>query len=131
MELGIRATDWWRRRRLTPARLDQMRWYDGHAELPTDLDRHEIAVVGQRGKPKWAVLECPCGFAHRIDINLSAARDPSWRLDTTRLSLFPSIDSSDGERRCHFWLQGGRVLWAADSTGGRPMFGRRRRQPTG
>jgi uncharacterized protein DUF6527 len=61
--------------------------------------------------PKWLVLECPCGEGHRLQVNLSAARQPSWRLVDleTGPNVFPSVDFDALKRRCHFWIRNGRV----------------------
>lgn len=114
MVVRARLIDWWRRRRFTEPRIDQVRWYASQADLPASLPRHELAVVGDSVRPKWAVLECPCGAGHRLQVNLSPHRQPCWRviLDAgVELGLYPSVDFDAPERRCHFWLRDGRVQW--------------------
>ncbi|MFP1155603.1 DUF6527 family protein [Mycobacterium sherrisii] len=62
------------------------------------------------------MLECPCGRGHILELNLAHPRRARWTLTTSggsrRVlpSLSPSVDSKAG-RRCHFWLQKGRVRW--------------------
>jgi Family of unknown function (DUF6527) len=117
--------DWWRRRRRGRARVDQARWYATRADLPEDLPRNQLALIGEPSAPKWAVLECPCGAGHRLQLNLSALRSPHWRMVTVTdaPSLFPSIDFHTSQRRCHFWLREGRVDWVGNS--GRRQVGQR------
>jgi len=112
-----RVIDWWRRRRWTRPRIDQIRWYRTHADLPDDLPRHELAAVGSPEKPKWFVLECPCGTGHRIQVNASTHHRPRWSLTTHRdkPSLRPSVDFDEPTRRCHFWLRDGGVRWVGNS----------------
>lgn len=109
-----RLTDWWRRRRLSAPRVDQVETYRSQSELPQSLPRRQLALVGTLQSPKWLVLECPCGEGHRLHVNLSAARQPCWRLIAaeTGPSVFPSIDFDAIERRCHFWIRDGRVRWS-------------------
>jgi hypothetical protein len=106
---------WWRRRRWTAPRVKHVREYDRRSDVPSDLPCRTLAIV--TGSPGWAIFECPCGTAHdRIEVLLSARSDlPAWRLDMSepKPTLHPSIDSQ-GERRCHFWLQRGKVLWVPD-----------------
>jgi hypothetical protein len=108
--------DWWRRRRRGSPRVDEVRWYASHAELPESLPRHRVAVIGAPHRPKWLVLECPCGTGHRLEVNLSPSRRPFWILGLDPgPSVEPSIDLRDAHRRCHFWLLEGRVRWTPDS----------------
>jgi hypothetical protein len=114
-----RLVDLWRRRRLSRPKIDRIVRYTELPDLPTDLDRHALAVCGPPDAPKWAAFECPCGRGHRIVVNLRAERSPRWRLgdaDGPGLSLWPSIDSH-AEVRCHFWLEDGRVTWVKDRPG--------------
>jgi hypothetical protein len=112
----VRAlTDWWRRRRWTRPRIDHVEHYASVAEIPDDLDRHTVAVVGSAEAPKWAAVTCPCGNGHRLLVSLQRSHRPHWRLLVCdgAVGLEPSIDSID-ERRCHFWLRDGRVEWVSD-----------------
>ncbi len=115
MGLSRALTDWWRRRRLTAPQIDRVARYPRVGDIPEDLDRHTLALVGPNDAPKWAALACPCGYGHRVVVSLQAAHHPHWRLVTGngRHGLWPSIDSV-AERRCHFWLREGRVRWIDD-----------------
>lgn len=104
--------DWWRRRRVTPPRVRATRRYDSPAEVPDELPRQILALVGAEEHLKWAILECPCGRGHRLMLPLRPGRRPHWRFTPTPAGpdLFPSVDSLT-EFRCHFILRHGRVLW--------------------
>ncbi len=65
------------------------------------------------GSPaKWAVMACPCGQGHTIDLNLAHGDREQWKIDVwPQPSISPSVDIKDPSRRCHFWLRDGRVRW--------------------
>jgi len=87
------------------------------AEVPTELSRHAVYVVGSPAHPKWAVFECPCADSHRLALNLAPTHYPSWRLvvDRGRPTIWPSVDVRAG-KRCHFFLRSGRVLRVRDAS---------------
>ncbi|WP_375341732.1 DUF6527 family protein [Patulibacter defluvii] len=111
-----RLIDWWRRRRWTAPRYVQVAYCDSRADLPTDLKRRTIAIVGSPDRPKWAIFACPCGTGHDIALNLAPTRRPAWTVNVGhgRATLHPSVDSVTDERRCHFWVRNGRVSWARE-----------------
>jgi hypothetical protein len=52
-------------------------------------------------------------------VNLDIRRRPAWRMDAVRpLTIQPSIDDITKSRRCHFFIRGGKVVWALDDQGG-------------
>ena len=107
-----RLIDWWRRRRRNAARINKIARYPSAAELPAQLGRHVVAVAGD--PPAWAALECPCGGGHRLTIRIRQHSQATvWRLDQGPAgpSLYPSVDFDSAVRRCHFWLERGRVRW--------------------
>ena len=80
------------------------------AELPSTLPRQQLVILGDPGK--WAVMACPCGRGHDINLNLANSGTTRWTItDTKAPSLRPSIDVQDPAGRCHFWLRDGRVYW--------------------
>lgn len=117
--MGLTSTfvDWWRRRRLGVPRIDRIEYMTSPNDLPDQISRRVVYVVGNSAYQKWAMFMCPCGTGHLITLNLQVTRTPSWsfRRDDTGPSISPSVDSY-GDRRCHFWLRGGRVTWAHDRT---------------
>lgn len=108
--MNSRLADWWRRRHLTAPRIKRLTFYERRSEVPADVARDSIAVVGTLERPKWAIFECPCGRGHQITLNLSASRRPSWRIEqtTTGPSLHPSVDAYE-PHSCHYWIKQGRV----------------------
>ncbi|MGH9156350.1 MAG: DUF6527 family protein [Acidimicrobiales bacterium] len=74
---------------------------------------HAAPLVLIGSPPKWAVLSCPCGTDHKIDLNLGNVGTTRWSIRQTEPpSVHPSIDVQNSARRCHFWLRDGRVQWA-------------------
>lgn len=107
--------DWWRRTRRNAARIDAVHTYASAASLPAQLGRHVIAVAGD--PPAWAVMECPCGTGHQLRIRIRPHGNiAAWHLSETKRgpSLRPSVDFDTTDRRCHFWLDEGRVRWVRD-----------------
>ncbi|MGH1564559.1 DUF6527 family protein [Mumia sp. DW29H23] len=107
------VVNWSRRARHRPrARIVKVVFVTGRGDLPAAMNPRRIYRLGNPGK--WAVLECPCGRGHVIELNLAHAGRDRWTLTTDpegRPSTRPSIDSR-GASRCHFWLRGGRIDWA-------------------
>jgi len=104
--------EFWRRLRLTahPAVRRAIR-VEHRGALPPTLLPRRLYLVGY--PPKWAILRCPCGREHDIQLNLLNAERARWAVefdDRQRPSLAPSVDVR-AERRCHFWLIHGRVRW--------------------
>jgi hypothetical protein len=87
----------------------------GRAELPDPLPPGVLHVVGEPAK--WAVLNCPCGSSHTLDINLAAPGRRRWTLSgpAEAPSVRPSVNYADGERRCHFWIIDGVLRWCGDT----------------
>ncbi len=100
-----------RARRRPRAHLTKIVVVSDRGDLPMILNPRRLYQVGDPGK--WAVLECPCGRGHVVELNLAHPGRDIWRLDKDgggRPSLCPSVDFR-GSRRCHYWLQDGRVEW--------------------
>lgn len=128
MDVVTRTTgpiiDWWRRHRRSSARIDKVRRYPSVAALPRHISRHELAVAGEPAA--WAFIECPCGHGHRLRIRIRPRGDATvWKLTTSDSgpSLHPSVDFDSDMRRCHFWLDHGRVRWVADDSRPRHALG--------
>jgi hypothetical protein len=85
-------------------------------EVPDQLPRNAVALVGDVDRTKWIVFDCPCRTGHRIMLNADRARHPHWTLNQgQRLTIFPSIDYRGSERRCHYFIRSGRIEWVKDS----------------
>jgi hypothetical protein len=81
--------------------------------VPVRLPRNGAVLVGSPSAPKWIAFDCPCGTGHRILLNTDKSRTPHWSATVRgRLTLFPSVDSNLPGKRCHFFIQNGRVVWA-------------------
>jgi hypothetical protein len=85
-------------------------------EVPERLPRNGVALVGDADRTKWIVFDYPCRTGHRIMLNSDPGRRPHWALSGVRpLTISPSIDYRGSERRCHYFIRGGRIVWAKDS----------------
>jgi len=101
-------------RRHPRARLTGIIVTRGRADLPARLNPRLVYQLGEHAK--WAVLACPCGRGHTLELNLASPARAQWTLTTStsdQPSLHPSVDFK-GDRRCHFWLRDGVVRWVAD-----------------
>jgi hypothetical protein len=85
------------------------------ADVPIELSRRTLYVVGPLARPKWAVFDCPRADGHRVALDLSPSHLPSWRLvvDRGRPTIWPSVDVRAG-KRCHFFVRGGRIVNVRD-----------------
>lgn len=83
------------------------------AELPDPLRPKTMYLVGQ--PVQWAMFLCPCRQGH--DIALALGDAGHWNVDATgrRPTVRPSINSTMGLFRCHYWVTEGRVRWCADT----------------
>ena len=93
-----------RRQRLTVTRTDQ---------LPEQLSRRHLYVVGERGEDWFAAMACPCGCGALIDLNLLPPGRPCWTLTIHRNgspTLSPSVWRQTG-CRAHFYINEGRLYW--------------------
>lgn len=82
-------------------------------EVPEHIPPRGVVLVGSDSHPTWIAFDCPCGQDHRLMVNLDTARRPAWRIESLRpLSIRPSIDDITSQRRCHFFIRGGKIAWA-------------------
>jgi hypothetical protein len=115
----------WRRHHRGHARIIATVRVPTRSALPQSLRPRRLYLIGD--PPKWAVLICPCGRGHVIDLNLGQCGRPRWSvsIESRTVSVRPSIDVRD-RHRCHFWITHGVVRWCMDDTTGDL---RRRRLP--
>lgn len=107
---------WWHRLPFQPWRV--LGFVESADEIPDDLPRNGAVVVGSPARVKWIAFDCPCRTGHRIMLNTDPARRPFWRVGvgpSQRLSIGPSVDYEDGQRRCHYFVDDGRIRWARDT----------------
>jgi hypothetical protein len=91
---------------------------DSADDVPELLPSNGLVLVGSHGLLKWVAFDCPCRRDHRILLNVDPGRRPFWQLTKDgagRLSVSPSVDARNGQRRCHYFIRDGRILWAKDS----------------
>lgn len=89
----------------------------GRAELPEDFHPRRLYLLGAT-TPKWALLDCPCGRGHTIELNLANPARTRWTVTTNKAgqpSVHPSIDYQ-GQPRCHYWLTDGLIHWVPNQT---------------
>jgi hypothetical protein len=87
------------------------------ADLPDILHPQRLYLLGG-ATPKWAVLDCPCGRGHTIELNLANPARTRWKVTTNNAgepSVHPSIDYQ-AEPQCHYWLRNGRIHWVPNRT---------------
>ncbi|TCC38890.1 DUF6527 family protein [Kribbella speibonae] len=104
-----------RTRRHGRSRITRAIHVPSRADLPETLNPHRIYLLGGVA-PKWALLDCPCGRGHTIELNLANPARTRWEVTTNQVaepSVHPSIDYQ-GEPRCHYWLRNGRVYWVPE-----------------
>ena len=97
----------WRRWRVTLL-------VDSAADVPQHLPyRGAALVLFGPDRPGWLVFDCPCARRHRVMLNLDPERYPRWQtLDLNPLTIQPSVDHLSNSSRCHYFIHGGRVVWA-------------------
>jgi hypothetical protein len=100
-----------RLRRRPRAKLTRIITLAGRNDLPPNLNPRRVYQLGEPGK--WAVMTCPCGRGHVIELNLAHPGRARWSVTADAAgapSVRPSVDVQS-EHRCHFWLQSGRIVW--------------------
>ena len=76
--------------------------------LPAVLDNNVVYVSEEF---ELAALKCACGCGHQVNLLLGDGHTVN---DVQGLAdIWPSIGVWDAPCRSHFWIQSGRVLWAA------------------
>jgi len=109
----VRGIDWRKWLPAGPWRVVEQ--VDAADEVPDTIPKNGAVLVGSRQHPKWLALDCPCGTGHRVMVALDPRNWPHWTLaagtNESPLTLWPSIDCRRPERRCHYFLRRGRVLW--------------------
>jgi hypothetical protein len=84
-------------------------------DIPTKLPRNGAVIVVAGKRHKWIAFDCPCHLRHRILLNLDTSRYPHWRVrrgKRDRLTISPSVSSSENGMHCHYFIREGKVTWA-------------------
>jgi hypothetical protein len=98
--------------------LPRFRWFiagtvEQADEVPERLPSKAAILVGSMQQPKWLAFDCPCRTGHRILIPLHRAQNPHWRVLAEKpLTVAPSVDYRTPQKRCHYFIRGGWVLWS-------------------
>ena len=82
-------------------------------EIPDQLPRKGVVLVGLPECATWAAFDCPCSWEHRVMLNLDNSRYPVWSVTSRKpLTIHPSVDDLSVGRQCHFFIRRGRIRWA-------------------
>lgn len=112
---GVNPVRWWRSLPLPWRKWRVVSHVLAGDEVPHRIPRRGVVLVGPPSHPTWAAFDCPCEQGHRLMLNLDPARRPWWRIVLLRpLSIRPSIDNVTTDRRCHFIVRRGTIIWALD-----------------
>ena len=105
MTLAQRFLRWWRRHR---GRLEVARV----PEVPAELRRGVLALVGEDAEPWAAVLICPCGCDARTELLLAPGPETFWRVThgPAGTTLSPSVWRTSG-CRSHYFVRESAILW--------------------
>ncbi|WP_367281752.1 DUF6527 family protein [Ilumatobacter sp.] len=90
-------------------RFTTIRQVDRRADIG-DIARRELVLLPN----KWLIFRCPCDTGHEVHLNMDVQRHPSWTLDPANISVRPSVIAAGPERRCHYFIVGGRVRACPD-----------------
>jgi hypothetical protein len=82
-------------------------------EAPAALASRDDFVIVERGIPRLAVFQCPCGCGDVVTLNLDSRAGKAWRLSRRNrtVTLRPSVWRDTG-CQSHFVVWGNRVLFA-------------------
>ncbi len=84
-------------------------------DLPQDIQRDTVYVIGGRRHPFYAAVVCPRRACRQvIHLDLSPQVKKHWRLaehDDGSISVAPSVHVTAMPCRCHYWFREGHVRW--------------------
>ncbi len=84
-------------------------------DLPDNLKRDTVYIIGGRDHPFQAVVVCPrkkCKEA--IHLAISPESRKKWKVTEHKdksISLSPSIYVTGLPCKCHYWLKRGKIIW--------------------
>lgn len=80
----------------------------GLLQLPGDT------VLVHRSRPRWLLMQCPCGCGQEVSLNVDASAGPAWRFYRRRgrLSVFPSVWRESG-CKSHFIIWRDSIDWVS------------------
>ena len=85
-------------------------------DLPKELDKSTIYIVGGKEHPFQAVFLCSRSCGKVISLNISKQHNKWERWIVTEhknstISLYPSIWMKTFDCNCHYWFREGRIIW--------------------
>lgn len=85
-------------------------------DLPENLIKEKIYIVGGEKYPFQAVFLCPKSCGKRMTLNISAQHNQWERWEITKhkngtISLHPSIWMKTFDCNCHYWFKKGYIVW--------------------
>lgn len=113
---SISQIPWWRWLPLPWQRWSVILTVEAADEIPVQLPKRGVVLVGTKDAPKWIAFDCPCTAGHRVMLNLDRSRRPQWVVkEWYPLSLSPSIDQITEGKRCHYFVNAGRIRWVPNT----------------
>lgn len=82
-------------------------------DIPADLKKGEIYVIGEDGDYWNVVFICPCGCKDIIQLNLLPEARPCWRIINHRdysTSISPSVNRIVN-CKSHFTIKRNKLIW--------------------
>ncbi len=84
--------------------------------LPDNLKKRIIYIVGGKEYPFQAVFLCPKSCSKTITLNISKQHQKSerWSLAEHKdgtVTLYPSVWMKTLDCNCHYWFKKGRIIW--------------------
>lgn len=83
------------------------------AELPEEIGKKLVYVVGENGHRWFAALICPCGCGETLYLNLLPEQRPCWKLNIHAdgsVTFNPSIWRTKG-CQSHFIIRDSKIHW--------------------
>ncbi len=84
-----------------------------YADLPEQIKKKEVYIIGNLKEPWLLMFECPCGCKKIIQLNLLKEASPQWTFSITRknrMTISPSISGTTG-CQSHFFLINNKIKW--------------------
>ena len=84
-------------------------------DLPDNIEKNTIYIIGGRKYPFYAAITCPkkrCKKIIHLEISPDSVR--KWEVQEHKnetLTLNPSIFVTKHSCKCHYWIREGRVVW--------------------
>ena len=89
------------------------RIYDQIALETVDFIPEKIESGKLYFAPKYdvAIHLCPCGCGNKVVTDFNRPIGSSWKLDTTTVTLLPSVYSNQLPCKSHYFITNGYIKW--------------------